>query len=74
MYAPLLKWPALPEPKMGSFCDFDPDSVSRSRLIPFLLPLSQPHPGAPAVFLDELDSGRFQGVLQPLSRRVHLLG
>jgi hypothetical protein len=59
MYGPLLKWPALPEPKMGSFCDFDPDSVSRSRLIPFLLPLSQPHPGAPAVFLNELDPGSF---------------
>jgi hypothetical protein len=23
--------------------------------------LSQPHPGAPAVLIDELDAGRFQG-------------
>ena len=43
-------------------------TLSLPHLTLFLGPLSKTHSGTPAVFLDELDSSRFQGVLQPIHR------
>jgi hypothetical protein len=34
------------------------------------LPLSQSHTGTPAVLLDELDAGRFQGAANDVKRRT----
>ena len=44
-----------------------PEPVPSSSL---RLPLSQPHPGTAAVFVDELDAGRFKGAPNDVKRRV----
>jgi hypothetical protein len=54
--------------KLGSFCNFAVEDYSVAapsllRLTLFLGPFSKTHSGTPAVFLNEFDSGGFQGVL-----------
>jgi hypothetical protein len=44
---------------MGSFCNSSSGAIL-SRLILFLVPLSQPHPEPPAILLNELDPGRYE--------------
>jgi hypothetical protein len=45
---------ALPEPKMGSFCNFDPDTASRFHLNSFCCRFRSRTPGARMVLVDEL--------------------